>query len=173
MNRTGSNPGKKDLRPLALVLFALAILSAAAVRLGWLPILSRHEVPAPQKLAWCDGSVATGLYRVPADAAYPAGFEAEPPRAEAAPRQEAKAPKPPPAKPPPAKLAPLFFKPIPINQADEELLITIPGIGPAFARRIIEFRDQHGRINAIEELDAVKGVGPAKLKILKAHLVVD
>lgn len=168
MNRTGSDPGKKDLRPLALVLFALAILSAAAVRLGWLPILSRQPVPAPQKLAWCDGSVATGLYRVPADAAYPVGVEAEPPRAEAAPGQEAKAPK-----PPPAKLAPLFFKPIPINQADEELLITIPGIGPAFARRIIEFRDQHGRINAIEELDAVKGVGPAKLKILKAHLVVD
>ena len=166
MNRTGSNPGKKDLRPLALVLFALAILSAAAVRLGWLPILSRHEVPAPQKLAWCDGSVATGLYRVPADAAYPVAEEQ--PQVEVAPGQEPKA-----AKPPPARLAPLFFKPIPINQADEELLTTIPGIGPAFARRIIDFRGQQGRINAIEELDAVKGVGPAKLKILKAHLVVD
>lgn len=166
MNRTGSDPGRKDLRPLALLLFALTILTVTAVRLGWLPILSRQEVPAPQKLAWCDGSVATGLYRVPADAAYPVAEEQ--PQAEAAPGQEAKAPK-----PPPAKLAPLFFKPIPINQADEELLITIPGIGPAFARRIIEFREQHGRINAIEELDAVNGIGPAKLKILKAHLVVD
>ncbi|MFQ6758423.1 MAG: hypothetical protein D9V46_04100 [Deltaproteobacteria bacterium] len=166
MNSTESNPGRKDLRPLALLLFALIILTVTAVRLGWLPILSRHEVPAPQKLAWCDGSVATGLYRVPADAAYPAAEEQ--PQVETAPGQEAKAPK-----PPPARLAPLFFKPIPINQADEELLTTIPGIGPAFARRIIEFRVQQGRINAIEELDAVKGVGPAKLKILKAHLVVD
>jgi competence ComEA-like helix-hairpin-helix protein len=166
MNSTGTDTGKKDLRPLALLLFALAILSVAAVRLGWLPILSRQEVPAPQKLAWCDGSVATGLYRVPADAAYPVAEEQ--PQVEAAPGQKANAPK-----PPPAKLAPLFFKPIPINQADEELLVTIPGIGPAFARRIIEFREQHGRINTIEELDAVNGVGPAKLKILKAHLVVD
>ena len=166
MNSTGTDTGKKDLRPLALLLFALAILSVAAVRLGWLPILFPQEVPAPQKLAWCDGSVATGLYRVPADAAYPVAEEQ--PQAEPAPGQEPKA-----AKPPPAKLAPLFFKPIPINQADEELLVTIPGIGPAFARRIIEFREQHGRINTIEELDAVNGVGPAKLKILKAHLVVD
>ncbi len=167
MNSTESNPGRKDLRPLALLLFALTILTVTAVRLGWLPILSRHkEVPAPQKLAWCDGSVATGLYRVPADATYPVAEEQ--PQSASPPEHNAKA-----VKPPPARLAPLFFKPIPINQADEELLVTIPGIGPAFARRIIEFRGQHGRINAIEELDAVKGVGPAKLKILKAHLVVD
>ena len=151
---------------MVLILFALAILTVTAVRLGWLPILSPQEVPAPQKLAWSDGSVAIGLYRVPADAAYPAAEEQ--PQVEVAPGKETKA-----AKPPPARLAPLFFKPIPINQADEELLTTIPGIGPAFARRIIEFREQQGRINAIEELDAVKGIGPAKLKILKAHLVVD
>ena len=73
----------------------------------------------------------------------------------------------------PARLAPLFFQPIPINQADEELLTTIPGIGPAFARRIIEFREYYGMINAIEELDAVRGVGPVKLEILKTHLVAD
>ena len=150
---------------MALLLFALSILIVTAAREGWLFKFS-EQVPVPQKLAWCDGSVATGLYRVPADAAYPVAEEQ--PQVEATPGQEPKAPK-----PPPARLAPLFFKPIPINQADEELLITIPGIGPAFARRIIAFREQQGRINAIEELDAVKGVGPAKLKILKAHLVVD
>lgn len=151
---------------MVLVLFALAILAVTAVRLGWLAKPSEH-VSSPQKLAWCDGSVATGLYRVPADAEYPADEEKEP-QAEPAQGRTPKA-----SKPPPARLAPLFFKPIPVNQADAELLTTIPGIGPAFARRIIEFREQHGRINAIEELDAVSGIGPAKLKILKAHLVVD
>ena len=165
MNRTGTDTGRKDLRPLVLFLCALGILSVTAARMGW-PILPQHEVPAPQKLAWCDGSVATGLYRVPADFAYPAEEDQSP--AEAASGQEPKAPR-----NPPAKLAPLFFKPIPINQADEELLITIPGIGPVFARRSIEFSDQHGRNNAIEELDEVKGIGPAKLEKLKAHLVVD
>ena len=150
---------------MVLLLFALCILGVTAVRNGWIFDLSR-QVAAPQKLAWCDGSVATGLYRVPTDAPYPAGEEQ--PQAESAPGQESKT-----SRKPPAKLAPLFFKPIPINQADEELLITIPGIGPVLARRIIEFRGQHGRITAIEELDEVKGIGPAKQEKLKAHLVVD
>ncbi|MCX5864873.1 MAG: helix-hairpin-helix domain-containing protein [Deltaproteobacteria bacterium] len=165
MNSTSSDTGKKDLRPLVLILFALCILSVTAIRNGWLSSFSK-PVSAPQKLAWCDGSVATGLYRVPADAAYPDAEEH--PQAEAAPGQENKA-----SRRPPAKLAPLFFKPIPINKADEELLITIKGIGPVLAKRIIEFRGQHGRITAIEELDEVKGIGPAKLKILKTYLVVD
>ncbi|MDP2755566.1 MAG: helix-hairpin-helix domain-containing protein [Nitrospirota bacterium] len=166
MNSTNiETTGKKDLRPLVLVLFALGILSVTAVRMGWFFDLSR-QVSAPTKLAWCDGSVATGLYRVPADAPYPAGEEQ--PQTESAPGQERKA-----SRKPPAKLAPLFFKPIPINQADEELLITIPGIGPVLAKRIIEFRGQHGRITSIEELDDVKGIGPAKLEKLKAYLVVD
>ena len=165
MNETNSDTGKKDLRPLVLVLFALCILGATAFRNGWLPSLS-SPVPPPSRIAWCDGSVATGLYRVPTDAPYPAA--AEQPQSETAPGQESKT-----SRKPPAKLAPLFFKPIPINQADEELLITIPGIGPVLAKRIIEFRKEHGRIAAIEELDEVKGIGPAKLEKLKAYLVVD
>ena len=168
MSATDSENGKKDLRPLALLLFALCILTVTAAREGWLFKLS-EQVSPPQKLAWCDGSVATGLYRVPTDAPYPAAEEREDPaQAEAAPGQEGKA-----SRKPPAKLAPLFFKPIPINKADEELLITIPGIGPVLAKRIIEFRKEHGRITAIEELDEVKGIGPAKLEKLKGHLVVD
>ena len=163
MNENGSNTGRKDLRPLALLLFALGILTVTGVRMGGISDLFRQDSP-PQKLAWREGSVAPGLYRVPADS--PAGNK-EP---QAGPGPEPKMQSPGTS---PARLAPLFFKPIPVNQADEELLITIPGIGPAFARRIIDFRQQHGRISAIEELDAVKGVGPAKLKILKTHLVAD
>lgn len=152
MNSTKNEPGPKDRRPLALLLFALCILGLAGARQSGLFNLSRQTI-APQKLAWRDDSVPPGLYLVPADLApEPAGTVA----AQL-----------------PARLAPLFFQPISLNQADEELLTTISGIGPVFARRIIEFRDQQGRINDIEELDAVKGVGPAKLKILKAHLVPD
>lgn len=148
MNKKSSEPAKEDRRPLALLLFALVILILTALRSSWLAEPNK-EPPAPQKLVWRDdGTQTPGLYRASTD-------------------------KEDPGQPLPARLAPLFFKPIPINQADEELLATIPGIGPAFARRIIEFREQQGRINAIEELDEVKGVGPAKLRILAEHLVVD
>jgi competence ComEA-like helix-hairpin-helix protein len=137
---------------MVLVLFAVGILSVTALRTGW--FTSREEPPpVPPRLAWRATLGTPGLYRIPADS--PKGAEQIPPA------------------PTPARLAPLFFKPIPINQADEELLTTISGIGPVFARKIIAFRNQQGRINAIEELDAVEGVGPAKLKILKANLVVD
>lgn len=150
---------------MVLVLFALCILGVTAVRNGR-PILPQHEVPAPSKLAWCDGSVATGLYRVPTDAPYPTAEKQT--SSESASTQERTA-----SRRPPAKLAPLFFKPIPINQADAELLITIPGVGPVLAKRIIDFRKEHGRITAIAELDEVKGIGPAKLEKLKGHLVID
>jgi hypothetical protein len=164
MNGTKNNIGEKDLRPLVLVLFAVTILIAAAVRgTGWLADHS-GEIPAPQQLVWRDGAHAPGLYRVEADSP-PEGKQ---PPAGSGSEQKIQAPH-----PIPARLAPLFFKPIPVNQADTELLTTIPGIGPVFARRIIEFRDRQGRINAIEELDAVPGVGPAKLKILSSHLVAD
>ncbi|MDG4476781.1 ComEA family DNA-binding protein [Thiovibrio frasassiensis] len=153
MNRTENDPKRKDLRPMVLVLFAVGILSVTALRTGWLANRCEEPAPAPQSLAWRTGPGTPGLYRVEAHS--PSGEE------------------PLPTAPTPARLAPLFFKPIPINQADEELLTTISGIGPVFARRIIAFRNQQGRINAIEELDSVEGVGPAKLKILKANLVVD
>lgn len=164
MNKKNSASGEKDLRPLALFFFALCILSVAAARMAGFADL-RGRDPAPPPLVWQESSPVPGLSR----------GKTGPPEKEqqaqpqAAPDREA-APAPGKA---PARLAPLFFQPIPINQADAELLTTIPGIGPVFARRIIAFRGQQGRITSIDELDAVKGIGPAKLKILKAHLVVD
>ncbi|MFA7346249.1 MAG: helix-hairpin-helix domain-containing protein [Desulfurivibrionaceae bacterium] len=162
MNASGGEIGRKDLRPLALLLFALCILTVAAARMGGLADLIR-QTSAPQRLVWQEGPLEPGLYRAEGDS--PTGGQ---PRTAPAPSLESQA-----SEIPPARLAPLFFKPIPFHQADEELLITIPGIGPVLARRIIEFREQHGKITSIDELDAVKGIGPAKLEKLKAHLVVD
>jgi len=51
-----------------------------------------------------------------------------------------------------------------INTADEADLITIKGIGPTTAAKIIEYRAQKGKFRKKEDLLNVKGIGPAKFK---------
>ena len=60
--------------------------------------------------------------------------------------------------------APLFFRPIPINEADKDLLITIPGIGETLANRILELRKEKGGFQDKKDLLQVSGLGPGKLK---------
>lgn len=60
---------------------------------------------------------------------------------------------------------------ISINTADAQTLQELPGIGPALAERIIDFRTENGPFSSVEELDAVSGIGPAMLEKL-ADLVV-
>jgi competence ComEA-like helix-hairpin-helix protein len=52
---------------------------------------------------------------------------------------------------------------IDINSATKEELILLPGIGEAFAERIILYRDDHGPFAAVDGLRAVRGIGPATL----------
>jgi competence protein ComEA len=48
-----------------------------------------------------------------------------------------------------------------INTADQATLESLPGIGPAIAQRIIEYRQSQGRFQRIEDLMEVSGIGPA------------
>lgn len=54
-----------------------------------------------------------------------------------------------------------------INTASAEELASLPGIGPALARRIVEWRTANGPFRDAEALDAVPGIGPATVARLR------
>jgi competence protein ComEA len=56
-----------------------------------------------------------------------------------------------------------------INQADQATLETLPGVGPATAKAIIDYRTEHGRFKNVDELLNVRGIGPSKLSEIKPH----
>ena len=48
----------------------------------------------------------------------------------------------------------------------------LPGIGPSLATRIIEYREQNGNFNNVEDLQNVKGIGDAKFNDIKDKVTV-
>ena len=56
---------------------------------------------------------------------------------------------------------------VPINRADETELDTLPGIGPALAKAIVEYREENGGFSSLEELMEVPGIGEKKFAELK------
>ena len=59
-----------------------------------------------------------------------------------------------------------------INTAGVSELEALPGIGPALAARIVEYRDGHGPFASVDDLTDVPGIGPAKLEALRSQATV-
>ena len=60
--------------------------------------------------------------------------------------------------------------PLDLNRATAEDLAAIPGVGPALAQRIVDYRQAHGPFKKIEDLMEVSGIGPQNLEKLKPSL---
>lgn len=60
-----------------------------------------------------------------------------------------------------------------INSATQSELESLPGIGPVTAARIIEYRNEVGTFETLDDLDAVPGIGPATLENLRDLVVFD
>ncbi|MDD4955781.1 MAG: helix-hairpin-helix domain-containing protein [Candidatus Omnitrophica bacterium] len=61
---------------------------------------------------------------------------------------------------------------ISLNTADAPELEKIPGVGPAIANRIIEYRAAYGRFLSLDDLKKVKGIGDKKFNLMKDHIVL-
>jgi competence protein ComEA len=57
---------------------------------------------------------------------------------------------------------------IDINQATVADLDRLPGVGPSTARAIVDHRTRNGPFASVDDLLAVRGIGPAKLAELRA-----
>ena len=59
-----------------------------------------------------------------------------------------------------------------LNTATPRDLETLPGVGPALARRIVEFREKKGGFKRPEELLAIPGISEKKWKVIRGLVEV-
>ncbi|MFN4190251.1 MAG: ComEA family DNA-binding protein [Pseudothermotoga sp.] len=63
--------------------------------------------------------------------------------------------------------------PIDINSASYEDLLQIPGIGPAKAKAIIQFREQSGPFRTIDDLVKVSGIGKVTAQRISSYVKLE
>ena len=59
-----------------------------------------------------------------------------------------------------------------INTATAKELDSLPGIGPAMAKRIEEYRSQKGPFTSVESIKGVKGIGDGVFKKIKDKITI-
>ena len=59
-----------------------------------------------------------------------------------------------------------------LNTADATALETLPQVGPATAKRIVQWRTENGRFTAVEDLMSVSGIGEKTFEQLKDLVTV-
>ena len=62
--------------------------------------------------------------------------------------------------------------PVNLNTATAAQLEALPGVGPATAQRILEYRQKSGGFKKVEELMNIRGIGETSFMKLKALVTI-
>lgn len=60
-----------------------------------------------------------------------------------------------------------------INNATEDELYKLPGIGKNYAKKIIDYRNEKGKFKKIEDIKNVDGIGEKKYQKIKNFITVN
>lgn len=60
-----------------------------------------------------------------------------------------------------------------LNLSDAKQLQQVSGLGPALAKRIVRYREQHGPFQSIDDVRLVTGVGPGLMNRIRDQLVLN
>ena len=63
-------------------------------------------------------------------------------------------------------------QPININTASSDQLRQVPGIGPVTAQKIIQMCKSYGAFKSVNDLMAIRGIGPKRLEKMRMYLTV-
>jgi competence protein ComEA len=63
-------------------------------------------------------------------------------------------------------------QPVNINTADSTQLQLVPGIGPSTAEKILQMRKSYGEFKSVNDLMAIRGIGPKRLEKMRKYLTV-
>jgi competence ComEA-like helix-hairpin-helix protein len=62
-------------------------------------------------------------------------------------------------------------QPVNLNTATSEQLQLVPGIGPATADKILKMRKSYGPFKSVDDLLAIRGLGPKRLEKMRKYLI--
>jgi competence protein ComEA len=74
--------------------------------------------------------------------------------------------------PPALAAAPAPADKVNINAATADQLTALPGIGPSYAQRIVEYREKNGPFKKVEDLLNVTGIGEKTFEKIKDRITV-
>ncbi|MDE6024255.1 MAG: helix-hairpin-helix domain-containing protein [Lachnospiraceae bacterium] len=60
-----------------------------------------------------------------------------------------------------------------INTADEETLMTLPGIGKSKARAIVAYREEHGSYKSVDDIKQISGIKDGVYNNIKDYICVE